>query len=633
MALSAGTRLGPYENLAPLGAGGMGEVYRSRDTRLDRIVAIKVLPEALAADPQGRERFEREARTISQLTHPHICTLHDVGNVDGIEFLVMEYLEGETLAARLERGGALKVEEAVAIALDVASALDAAHRLGIVHRDLKPGNVMLTKSGAKLLDFGLAKSFGAAIQGRAGIGLTGVPTTPANLTAQGAIVGTFFYMAPEQLEGEDADARTDIFAFGCVLYEMVTGRKAFTGKSHASLISAIMSTTPAPIASVQPLAPPGLDRIVQTCLAKDPDDRWQSARDLLRELKWVAEGTPISSSPASAAAVATPRRFARLWSIAAVLFGATTVALTLYLIYVLRSIPPPSAVRFTVSPPEKIELDVPGRIAGLGSNGGSVSPDGRRLALTMRDASGKVTLWIRSLDSLLAQQLPATDGAEMPFWAPDSRNLGFFAEGKLKRIDVTGGPPQTLCDAPSGRGGTWNRDGVIVFAPNITTPLYRVAASGGEPVALTKIQTGQQGHRFPWFLPDGRHFLFRLSRPIPSSRSILVGSLDSNETIGLTTADSSTAYAGGYLLFSRQGTLIAQAFDSDKLRLTGETFPVADRVATSSLGGAAAFSVSENGVLTYRQGDAIADEQVLTWVDRTGKTVGTVGSPVRIRGI
>ena len=427
MPLQPGTTLGPYEILSPIGAGGMGEVYKARDTRLDRTVAIKVLPEHVASDPDLKQRFEREAKTISSLNHPHICTLHDIGTQDGIDFLVMEYLEGDTLAQRLEKG-ALPLDQALKVAVEIADALDKAHRQGITHRDLKPGNIMLTKAGAKLLDFGLAKLRDpkAAV-----ISPFERETRRASLTSEGTILGTLQYMAPEQLEGKDADARTDIFAFGSVVYEMITGKEAFTGESQASLIAAILDSQPTPMSTLQPMSPPALDRVVRKCLGKDPEDRWQDVRDATDELKWIAEG-------GSQAGVAVPagvpaRGQSRLaWSVATVTTVLLAVALAVP--YLNRAPAETATSRFSV-------LAEAGVVRGL-----ALSPNGRQLAFT----DGR-QLWIRSLDSLESRALPGTEGAQAPFWSPDGRSIGFFTFTELRTVDLTGGAPQTVYGVPAGR--------------------------------------------------------------------------------------------------------------------------------------------------------------------------------------
>jgi Tol biopolymer transport system component len=596
----------------------MGEVYRARDTRLDRVVAIKILPETLAADPQFRNRFDREARTISQLEHPHICALYDVGEQDGTSFLVMQYLEGETLEARLKKG-AFPLDQALAIAIQIASALDTAHRAGIVHRDLKPGNIMLTNTGAKLLDFGLAKAGEAAA---AGAGLSMLPTTPPGLTVQGTILGTFQYMAPEQLEGQEADARTDIFAFGAFLYEMLTGKKAFVGKSQASLIGAILKDDPPPISTLQPVAPALLNRTVTRCLAKEPDARWQSARDLLEELKWIAERSPATLPVAVAERWKMRERLA--WIVAA----ACALAAVGFLIFAFRREPAAAqAVQFVVLPPEKGNFSDDGQAGTNPQPQLAISPDGRLLAFVVTTADGRARLWVRSLDAVAPRMLPGTEGAAHPFWSPDSRFIGFFAAASLKKIDVNGGPAQVLCDSPGTRGGTWNRDGVIVFARFWTDGLYRVSATGGTPVLVTKIDPTRHElwHRWPEFLPDGRHFLFMSRSTQPGQDGIYAGSLDWPETSRVLATDSRVAFAPpGYLLFVREGTLLAQSFNADTLRLIGDAVPAAAKVGAYPVTGEAAFSSSATG-LAYASGVAIPASQ-LTWFDRSGRTFGTIGA-------
>jgi serine/threonine protein kinase/Tol biopolymer transport system component len=619
--VAAGSRLGPYEILAALGAGGMGEVYKARDTRLDRTVAIKILPDALAADPQFRERFDREARTISRLDHPHICALYDVGEQDGTSFLVMQYLEGETLEARLKKG-TLPLDQALQYAIQIADALATAHKAGIVHRDLKPGNIMLTKAGAKLLDFGLAKA-GAPVIGR--VGLSMLPTTPPNLTVQGAILGTFQYMAPEQLEGQDADARTDIFAFGAVVYEMITGKKAFEGKSQASLISAIMSFEPPPISTLQPLTPPVLDRVVKTCLAKDPGDRWQAARDLMHELKWIAEA-PVPSDARSPLVAGRKGQARAAWTATVVLF------FTLFFIGVAYFRPGMEVrvQKFSVLPPEKVVM------SSSGPNSASrlaLSPDGRYLVFG-GTSEGKGMLWIRALDSLSARPLAGTEGVRSPFWSPDSRFIGFFAQGKLMKIAVSGGPPQPLCPAPRGFGGTWNGEGVILFARDQGDGLYRVAAAGGIPLSATKVDrsSGELSHSYPTFLPDGRHFLYSTTGMDVENSWIKIGVLDSPESQPLVKVDSNAAYVststGGYLVFARGETLLAESFDIRKLAISGEPVAVTEELVShlrsaGSTASTAEFAASESGILAYRTSSGFGQSQ-LVWVDRMGRSVDVI---------
>ncbi len=610
MPLASGVRLGPYQIESPLGAGGMGEVYKARDTRLNRLVAVKILPAALAADPTFRDRFEREAKTIASLTHAHICTLHDVGSHDGVDYLVMEYLEGETLAARLERG-ALEPAEAYRIAIELAGALDRAHRTNIVHRDIKPGNVMLTKQGAKLLDFGLAKPSTAV---GAAAGLSMLPTTPPGLTAEGTILGTFQYMAPEQLEGREADARTDIFAFGAVLYEMLTGRKAFEGRSYASLISSIMSSQPPPVSALQTLSPAALDQLVARCLAKNPDDRWQSARDLEGQLAWIAESAPAPAAAASAGPAKRSRERAA-WVIAGVALLALVGALAL-----LSRRPPTApleAGRFMILPPEKLTFS-PDAMAQ------SISPDARQLVFAASGSDGISLLWVRSFDSLSARPIPGTEDGTGPFWSSDSGSIGFFARGKLKRVDVTGGPAQELADAPLALGGAWSRDGVIVYGSNFGTPLLRLPEAGGTSTPLTTLDSSRQEglHAFPFFLPDGRHFLFTAASG-PNAQGIFVGSLDSAEVKLVLRGVSAAVYSPpGFVLFLRGSTLMAQPFDATTLETSDDAVPIAERVGGPFGGG---FAVSETGTLIHRT--ATGGQTQPGWVDRTGQPIGSAAPP------
>jgi serine/threonine protein kinase len=624
MPLSPGTRLGPHEIIEPLGSGGMGEVYRARDTRLDRMVAVKVLPAHLTDNEELRQRLDREARLISQLSHPHICALYDVGHQDGVDYLVMEYLEGETLTDRLGRGP-LPTEQVLRYGIQIADALDKAHRQGIVHRDLKPGNVMITKSGVKLLDFGLAKLRAVASDGAFSAASVLPTRTDASLTAQGTILGTFQYMAPEQLEGSEADARSDIFALGAVLYEMATGKKAFSGKSQASLIAAILDATPPPISTVQAMTPPALDRVVKTCLEKDPEDRWQTAHDVMLELKWVAEGGSQAGLPAPV--VARRRSRERLAWVVAGILAASTVGLGILELRRPRSMKP--VIRSSVLPPEKMSFS----FVGGGAGPVSVSPDGRQLAFVASESGTKKQLWIRPLESQVAKPLPATADATYPFWSPDNRFVGFFADGKLKKIEVAGGPPLSICDAPDARGGSWNRDGTILFEPSFREPIHRVSANGGKSVPVTKLDVSRNEttHRWPFFLPDGRNFLFFSGSHSTGAESeldaIFVGSLDGEKPKLLVNARSNAAYAAGHLLFVRQRTLLAQPFDPKSLKLTGEAFPIVENVQDDPGFFSAVFSVSDQGTLAYQQAGDSTGLSELTWVDRSGKKIDVLGDP------
>jgi Tol biopolymer transport system component len=622
VSLASGSRLGPYEIVSPLGAGGMGEVYRARDTRLERTVAIKVLSPQLSASPEVRQRFEREAKTISQLSHPHICALHDVGREGDTEYLVMEYLEGETLADRLLKGP-LPLEQTLRYGVQIADALDKAHRQGIVHRDLKPGNVMLTKSGVKLLDFGLAKALPSpAGRGVGGEGLTSVPTQ-LNLTQEGTILGTFQYMAPEQLEGKDADARTDIFAFGCVLYEMATGKKAFSGATQASLISSILRDEPQPISQVQPMSPPAFDHVVKKSLAKDPDDRWQNAADLGGELKWIAEG---GSQTGMAVPVSISRRNRErlAWTVAAALLLATA-ALTAILLFG-RTAPAASVLRASILPPEDSEFVSTWIDAGPVE----ISPDGERIVFTARKGESPNLLWVRKLSEPTARPLAGTEGAQRPFWSPDGRYIGFFSDRFFKKIDVNGGPVFTLAPGTESRGGTWNRDGVILFTPSARGPVLRVSANGGKVTEATVYGREDATHRYPHFLPDGKHFLYLVRRGSGAGRGrdpeIRVGSLDSKDSKLVLNVASNVVYASGHLLYVREGALVAHEFDVDRLAVKGDPVTLVPDVLMDERFSRGVFSASPNGVLVFQTGQG-QTLSALRWLDRNGGLLETVGEP------
>ena len=609
MSLASGSRLGPYEILAPLGAGGMGEVYKARDTRLERTVAIKVLPASVAPTVESRQRFEREAKMISQLSHPHICALHDVGREGDTEYLVMEYLEGETLADRLGRGP-LPLEQTLRYGVQVADALDKAHRQGIVHRDLKPANVMITKSGVKLLDFGLAKGVVPAGQQSA---LTALPTQ-VGLTQEGTILGTFQYMAPEQLEGKTADARTDVFALGCVLYEMATGKKAFEGATQASLIGSILHTQPAAISAVAPATPPALDRVVKTCLAKDPEDRWQSAGDLARELRWIGD----ASRSEEVAFAPAPRRRARperLWMAVASLALAALAA-----VLVLRRDDSPAGGTLV---PARFEIAPPAGGSFIGRP--AVSPDGRFLVAVV-ETGGPNRLWLRPLDSAVGRELPGTEGTTTgPFWSPDSRSVAFFSDGLLKRVEISGGPIRVLCEVAQSAGGTWNRENVILFSADAGSGLFKVAAGGGPRslVARPK-QGGTYSFRWPSFLPDGRRFLFFVTGP-PGESGVHLGSLDSNDARRVLDSQVTALYADGLLFHVDQGTLFAQRFDPDAGRASGEPAALANGVGSNQITSNVYLSASDNGVVAFQSGGE--EEMQPTWYDRRGNAISTVGPP------
>ncbi len=612
MPLEPGSQLGPYEVLAPLGAGGMGEVYRAKDTRLDRTVALKVLPQHLAADPNLRERFEREARAVSSLNHPHICALFDVGRQDGTDFLVMEYLEGETLADRLTRGP-LPTEQVLRYGIEIADALDKAHRQGIVHRDLKPGNVMLTKAGAKLLDFGLAKLQAAQITPAASM-LSALATSARPLTEHGTVLGTFQYMAPEQLEAKEADARSDIFALGSLLYEMATGKRAFTGKSQASLIAAILSAEPPPLSSVQPMTPPALERLVKVCLAKDPDDRLQTAHDVMQELKWIVEAGSAAGAPVAARRKSRERL---AWIVAGVLPLVASGA-TFFLASRLKPATALRSFRFVVP--------APGGAADL-VNAMLLSPDGRLLAFKAT-VDGKASVWLRPLDSLEARSLPGTEGAAEFVWSGDSRSLAVWVPPEFKKIAVAGGPALTLFSMKDALTfGVWSRDGILLFTNLTDGAIYKASSSGATPTAATMVEKGaSEVHYYPSFLPDGRHFLFLARRTSLKTSAIYLGSLDSPKAARLLPAESQAVYSpSGHLLFLRSQTLMAQPFDARSLEIRGEAFPVVDGVMQYLDTGWGQFSVSNDGTLAFRRAEPTLRQ--LTWLDRAGRPLGTIGEP------
>jgi serine/threonine protein kinase/roadblock/LC7 domain-containing protein len=617
MALTSGTKLGPYEILSPLGAGGMGEVYRARDTRLDRSVAVKILPSHLSEDAEAKQRFDREARTISSLNHPNICTLHDVGHQDGIDYLVMEYLEGQTLADRLSKGP-LPVEQVLRYGIEICDGLEKAHRSGVVHRDLKPGNIMLTKTGAKLMDFGLAKASVPA----AASGLTANLSSPPGshpLTAQGTVVGTFQYMSPEQIEGREADARSDIFALGAVLYEMVTGNRAFEGKTAATAMAAVLEREPAAISSMQPMTPPALERLIKTCLAKDPDERWQTAHDVKLQLKQIADGTSQVSAPTMTIAPRKPRNMLA-WLLAGMLAVVAAAALFFLDETYQKQLP---ILRVEINPPDKMQFNLSGDHSGPAV----LSPDGRYIAFSAY-AAGGAQLYLRSLDSTAPRALPGTEGATFPFWSPDSRSIAFFTDDKLKRIEVSGGTPVTICGSTLGRGGTWNQDGTIVAALSYNTGLSRVPASGGAPVPVTTADGSvYSSHRWPWFLPDGKHFLYiavKHNAPTSPETAVFLASLDGKENTLLFHSLSNAIYASGRLLYQRENSLVAQPFDASSGKFNGEPQTLSENVEFDAGLWRTNISASTDGMLLYASGTATGTE-ILTWFDRSGKRLGTVG--------
>jgi Tol biopolymer transport system component len=629
MPLGPGTSFGPYVIEAPLGAGGMGEVYRARDTRLNRDVAIKVLPELVAADTERLARFTREAQTLASLNHPNIAQIFAVEELSSASgqtatrALVMELVAGEDLSDVIARGP-LALDEALPIARQIIDALEAAHELGIVHRDLKPANIKIRDDGAvKVLDFGLAKAIDGAATGNSAAANS--PTLTVHATQLGIILGTAAYMSPEQARGKAVDKRTDVWAFGCVLYEMLTGRKAFDGEDITEIISAVVKTEPDWNALPNDL-PAHVGTVIERTLVKDRKARIPD----LSVVRYMLDGAMPGVIPIDAAP-ARRRGSSVVWKAAAGLLALTTLAATAAW-YRASSVIAPMA-RFQILPPDNTTFRIAGaRPAAMGA----ISPDGQTLAFTAQDGSGKRLLWVRSIASLAAQSLAGTEEATYPFWSPDGRSIGFGVPGRLMKIAATGGPPQTLCTTSgptiAGRGAAWNRDGTIVFN-NGPGPLYRVPADGGTPEPIGKLAPGIAAWAFPSFLPDGRHVLYYASSTVASLSGVYVTSIDGGEPKRILTADTGAVYAAatGHVLFVRQGTLLAQHFDLTGLTPSGDAVPVAERVESGVLPGVVSFSVSGTGVLVYGASDA---EQMIqmTWVDREGKAIGSLGPPAQYKG-
>jgi eukaryotic-like serine/threonine-protein kinase len=608
--LESGVKVGRYEIRSKLGEGGMGEVYRARDTQLGRDVAIKVLPSTFSVDQDRLRRFEQEACAASALNHPNILIVHDISAHDGAPYVVSELLEGETLRKRIA-GSPLAQRRAIDYALQIAQGLGAAHEKGIVHRDLKPDNIFVTNDGrVKILDFGLAKLTqldGNQVQ-------TDIPTRRVD-TDPGVVMGTVGYMSPEQLKGRPVDQRSDIFSFGAILYEMLSGRRAFHGESAAETMSAILREDPPELSETNQRISPGLERLVHHCLEKNPEGRFHSASDLAFALESLS-GSASSFDKSITSTIPSLRSHTRerlMWITAT---GVLLIAAIGLAFLYLRRVPEQAhTMRFFISPTEQSSF-----------TGSVVSPDGRRIAISVRDSSGKALLWIRSLDSLTMQPLSGTDGAVSPFWSPDSRTIAFFAGGKLKKIEVSGGPAQTLCDTGNGAGGAWSSDGVIIFAPDTASSLYRISSSGGVQAQITSLDETRQevSHKYPQFLPDGKHFLYLAQSTRAENSAIHVGALDSKEAKFVLNTKAKAAYMPpGYMLFLRDRTLMAQSFDASKLLLTGEPFPLAEQVGFNAVLGSAAFSVSENGTLTYMSGIIGGGQPAL--FDREGKRLSSVG--------
>ena len=615
--LNAGTKLGSYEVTAAIGAGGMGEVYQAHDTKLGRDVAIKVLPEAVAHDAERLARFQREAKMLAALNHPNIATIYGLEQSGGTSYLVMELVPGEDLAQRIKRDGPVPIEEALTIARQIAEALEAAHEKSIIHRDLKPANVKVTPEGkVKVLDFGLAKAFESDASN---VDISNSPTLSIAATMQGVILGTAAYMSPEQAKGKAVTKATDIWAFGCVLYELLSGRHAFEGEDTTEILAAVVRAEPE-WNRLPESTPQSIRTLLRRCLRKDRRQRLQDATDARIEIEDALSG---ASAPAPAAGETSRRHFPAAWIAAC---GVLLLALAAVSFIHFREMPPqPRIARFQIPLPEKTI----GAIFQL-------SPDGKMLAFTAAEA-GRRHMWLRPIDSLTAQAVPGTEDATYLFWSPDSANISFFVPGKLKKIAVAGGPPQTICDAPEGRGGSWNSDGVIVFSPGLGTAIERVSAAGGVPAAVTKIDVQGELQRYPTFLPDKKHFLYLTDVGKPETNGINVGSLDGSQPVHILSDDSSAAFVpaeapggNGLLLFRREGTLMGVPFDPRRLQITGEVFPIAEGVGTSGNTQNAAFSISDNGILAYGSGLINASGNELVWMDRTGKHLSTVGQQGQI---
>jgi serine/threonine protein kinase len=609
MALLPGTKLGPYEIGTPLGAGGMGEVYRARDTRLDRTVAVKILPSHLSGDPILRQRFEQEAKAISSLNHPHICALYDVGHQDDAEFLIMEYLEGETLAKLLEKGP-LPLAQVLKYGVEIADALDKAHRQGIIHRDLKPGNIMITKSGAKLLDFGLAK---AAVPVATGATLTAVASRATPVTQQGTIVGTFQYMSPEQVDGKELDSRSDIFSFGAVLYEMLTGQHAFSGKSQLSVASAILETEPAPISSLKPLTPPALDRCIRQCLAKEPEQRWQSAGDLASELLWIAEGGSQTGLAVPLASRGRKRERA-IWIAAAVAAGLIAV-------YVGWQ----GGLRTRTRYPVHLTVTLPADKVLVNSSTEpiAISPDGTSIVYSAQGNDRKEQLYLRKLDTFENTPIAGTEDGECPFFSPNGEWLGFLADGKLKKVSLRGGSSVVVVDEAVPTAGSWAEDDTIYFKKSFPSGVYAVAAGGGQARQVTQpAKADERADLWPDALPGGNGLIFTVwtGRSFNDARIEGFSFKTGKRKVLINGGTGGRYLSNGYLAYARGGTLFTVPFDPERLEVEGAPVPMIEGVKTGASNGDAGFAVSRNGTLAFQPGSFTSFERNLLWMDRSGKT-------------
>ena len=617
MSLSPGSSLGNYEVVGLLGAGGMGEVYRARDPRLGREVAIKSLPPAFARDPERLARFEREARALASLNHPNIASIYGLEEIEGARYLILELVEGDGLDQRID-AGPIAPRETLEIAMQIATALEAAHEGGVIHRDLKPANVKLTQSGeVKVLDFGLAKGNPAA-DSSSSLNLSQTPTITLAATGEGTILGTAAYMSPEQARGKSVDRRTDIWSFGCVVYECLTGEKLFEGETTSDLIARILEREP-DWSRLPEGTPARLRTLLQRCLEKDAKRRLRDIGDARIEIEGILAEYSSSFRPQAEAKLRASRSLVPMLGWAAALVFAV-VAVFLY----LRgggAPAPEGAVRFAVQSPPGITL--PGQSLDL-----ALSPDGSRLAFVAFDSSGTGAIWLRNMESMEPTVLAGTENGSLPFWSPDGRSLGFFADGKLKRIPAEGGRAEVLADANNGRGGTWSKSGVIVFGPAGGGPLYKVSERGGEVTQVTVIDTlrKESAHRFPCFLPDGKRFTYAALPPKQSKHEIFVGSVDGGPGQLLMEAESAPIYAPpGFLIFRRGVSLAAQRFQAGSLQLQGEAFALNDAPAPNNTVSGPGFTVSASGALAYISGGQPNTQ--LVWVNRAGERTGTVSAP------
>ncbi len=615
MTLAPGNKLAHYEISGPLGAGGMGEVYRARDTKLGRDVAIKVLPDDFTSDTERLGRFDREARVLASLNHPHVAAIHGFEEDSGTRFLVMELAAGETISQRLTKGP-IPGDEAIAIARQIVDALESAHEKGIIHRDLKPANVMIDEDGkVKVLDFGLAKALD--VEEGPDSGISNSPTMVRAATQAGMILGTAGYMSPEQAKGKKVDRRADIWAFGVVLFEMLSGQRMFEGETVSETLAQVIMREPE-WSRLPKATPPHVRRLLERCLTADPRKRLQSigeARIILDE--GMSGEVPVVTSADAGAVV--KRSSVVPWVVAALSVVALVAAL-----FLMRP-EPQRVIRAELPPPEGTEF----HIHPSGPGPGTLSPDGAHIVFAARAENGSAMLYVRAISDAGARPLAGTEGARYPFWSPDSRYIGFFqqGEGGLKKVDRSGGPPVSLCPAPNGKGGSWSQEGVIVFTPNSSNTLQRVSSAGGEPAELTTIDGSKHNsHRHPRFLPDGKHFLFFARGSSPDNSEVMIGSIDGLDPVSLVKTRTQAEYANGYVLFVREQSLMAQPFDPRKLTTTGEAVPIAEKIAVATGASMAAFSSSRNGTLAYMTG-VVSTDVAIEVRDRDGQVTATLSEP------